>query len=1506
MVKWLVDHSTTVLLAVLVLFVFGSLSYVTLPREASPDITIPVVMVTTPYVGVSPEDIEGLVTIPLERELAGLSDLKKLSSTSAEGVSVVSIEFEADVVIEDALQKVRDRVNRAKANLPSDVEEPSVREIAFSDVPIGIVTIAGPVDEETLKELGERLQDEAARIPGVLDARLAGGLERQVRVQVDPDRLAHYGLSMNDVVGAIRDENVNIPGGNVTVNDGSYLLRVPSEFAEAHEVEDVAIKRVGDRPVFVRDIGRVVWGYKDRTEYARMNGQSAVSLSVTKRPGQNIIEIVDALRIIVEAESKDWPEGVSYKILSDQSQAIRNMVSDLQNGILTALLLVLGVLLVSMGLRASTFVALAVPLSMLISVLALDALGFTLNMIVLFSLILAVGMLVDNAIVVVENVYRHLEMGKTPYQASIDGTNEVAIAVAASTATTVAAFFPLVFWGGIMGEFMGFLPKTVIIVLIASLLVAIFVLPVLTAKTLPASGGHHLDETPDPNEVPANLLMRAYKGVLEWSIRWRYVSAILGVGTLITTFVIYGALNHGTQFFPDADPNRATIGVRLADGTDLEATDRVARRIEQILATEANVDVWVAESGVAGGGNNLMGAQGAPNQARITVDFLKDAINAGPGDRLRVESTQLTIDRLRDRLAEIPGAEISVEKEAMGPPVGKPIGLLVTGDDFHEVGAFSQRLRRDIRANVPGVTELKDDYRVGRPELRLRVDRGAAKRAGVSSSLVGNTVRTAVAGTKASALRDGEDEYDIIVEVDPAERRDLQKVLNLRVPGRTDTSPDTFPVPMSAVASYELAGGSGSIRHEDQDLVITLEGDVLEGYNANDVKAAVWAYVETYPRPAGIRVDPGSNDKEQQESMAFLGRAFGIAVALILLVLVTQFDSLAIPMIVLATVVLSLIGVLWGLLLTGTPFDIIMTGIGVISLAGVVVNNAIVLLDYVQQLLARGLDVRGALVVAGLHRFRPVMLTAVTTVLGLVPMALGISIDFFNFRVLSGGSSSQFWGPMAVAVIFGLAFATVLTLVMVPTLYGIYDDWNRFVRYLGGLIRRPSQQTPPNTEPSGSPAAAKIWPALLLLPLLGGSPAQAVTLDEAIQAAEAHHLGLAMAVEQTRQTELLRAQAWSTVQPRVSTNATYVFNQREVALDMSEAFAPLAEQFGIELPPQEPTLIQAKRFAQAQFVVDQTLFSATALPLLRGAEASIAAAELDEANQRRQIRAGVARAFMSLHAAREGVKLAESARALAASQLVLAERSRAAEIATEREQLQAQVGLSRAERDVVAAQERLVQAEEAFRRLTGLPPGTPIELDSAPLPLPSDLDAALADAIERRPDLQAAAKRTEIAQLQHKVAHLGWVPRVDGRYNWTWSENTGFNGFKSNWTATVTASWTLWDGGGRVIDAKRTASQVRLSELAAADAEERALEEVRTAWVRYERAEASLRAVERERAWVQESLRLSERGFEAESATWLDVEQARLAVASTELSAVSERIARDSAAIDLLVAMGRF
>ena len=835
-------------------------------------------------------------------------------------------------------------------------------------------------------------------------------------------------------------------------------MRVPGEFKDISEIEQVAIVRRGDRPVFVRDIAEVADSFEDRTTYSRMNGEASVSLGVVKRAGANIVDLASAAKEKTAEHQRNWPAGVEYRILSDQSRDVDLLLSELQNNMILALILVIGVIIFFMGIKNSLFVAIAIPLSMLMSMMVFSLMGVTLNMVVLFSLILVLGMLVDNAIVLVENIYRHLEMGKTPFDASVTGAKEIALPVAASTATTVAAFAPLLAWTGIMGQFMYYLPLTLVVVLLSSLVVAIVMLPVVTSLLLtkPVLKKKQVKEP--------GIFLKGYKWILTWAIDHSVITSFAMLFILVGSFGAYGQLNHGVEFFPETEPDRAVVAISAPDGTDLEETDRIVREVEAILLQDSAVETYVAETGVSAGDVFSGGGGGqARNQAKITLNFFPHASKALSDETPRAEDSRITVRRLREAVQEIVGADIRVEMESQGPPVGKAISLEIASTDFDQAGEFSALAKREL-AKVEGVTGIDDNYRVGRPELRFVVDRGAAKRVGASTGEIASAVRTAVNGNKASSFRDGDDEYDIMVELAPAFKDDLGAILDLRVPGREDMELGTYSIPISSVATYELAGGTGAIQRVAQNPVVTLSADVAAGLNQNDVQVAAIAAIDALEKPPGVKVRLGGANDEQKETEAFLITAFGIAVFLIALVLVAQFNGFSLPIIVLASVVLSLVGVLWGLVITGNPFGIIMTGLGVISLAGVVVNNAIVLLDYVQLLRKEGLGRKEALIEAGMTRFRPVMLTATTTILGLVPMAVGLSIDFSTGAIFWGTPTGNWWKPMAVAVVFGLAFATLLTLVVVPTCYVGSYSINEF---LSSLFRKKEPETiiaPKNTQ----------------------------------------------------------------------------------------------------------------------------------------------------------------------------------------------------------------------------------------------------------------------------------------------------------------------------------------------------------------------------------------------------------------------------------------------------------
>ncbi len=1008
-----------------IIVVIGFDSYVGLPREASPDVKIPYVMVVAPYAGTSPADMENLVTRKLERELKGLPDLEEMTSSSFYGMAHLTLEFSSDVDMSEALQKVRDRVDLAKPELPEDTREDLlIMELSSSDWPIMQVNLAGGDDLVVLKQTGEDLQEAIEQIPGVLAADLVGGIEKEVQVKVDPERLEFYGLALADVQDAIALQNVTIPGGKLSLGQYDYQVRVPGEVERPEEILDFVVNPGFSPPVYIRDVAEVEFGIKDRETISRVDGRDAVTLQIKKRTGENIIDIADAVRATIERVAPMFPPGTEVSIVGDQSADIRTMVHELENNIISGLILVIAVLFVFLGLTNSLFVGVAIPFSMLMAFIVLRALGITLNMVVLFSLILALGMLVDNAIVIVENIFRHRGKGKDRAEGSRDGTSQVAAAVIASTLTTVCAFGPLAFWPGIMGEFMKYLPITVIITLVASLVVALVFNPVLCSRFMPRprpDGG-----STRVGDALMAFGLRSYRPTLDWALRHKGLTMTLMVLLFVVVNGLFVVYNHGVELFPDTDPNVAQVSLEAPSGTRIELTDAYTRTVEDEVAGIGDLLAYSAAVGVATDG--MGGGETAPsNQALVTMEFV-DMVE-------RSRSSRAALDDLRGRLADFTGATVRVEKMEEGPPTGKPVNIEIAGDDYDVLGTLAERIRRRIDG-MPGLINIQDDYDDELPEIRLLPDVEKAARFGLQTWDIAGTIRTALHGSETAKFRLGEDEYDITVRYQQPFRRKVEDLRNATVFHEGEA------IPVGAFARPEFRTSLAAVRRIDGVRTVTVSADVGEDDNGNALLAAVQEELADFPVPAGYTLAYTGESEDQQEAEAFLSDAFAVAMMLILLVLVSQFGSVTQPLIIIASVLLSLIGVLVGLLVTGTAFGIIMTGVGVISLAGIVVNNAIVLMDYINQLRERGLSLEEAVVRAGETRFRPVVLTAITTILGLIPLTTGLALDFpqlfagnLDRFVVIGGESSQWWGPMGVAVIWGLSVATFLTLIVVPVMY---------------------------------------------------------------------------------------------------------------------------------------------------------------------------------------------------------------------------------------------------------------------------------------------------------------------------------------------------------------------------------------------------------------------------------------------------------------------------------------
>lgn len=1250
---------TSVLVLTGMITLGGLVAYVSLPKESNPSIEVPNIVVTSIYPGATPNDIESLVTQPIEDEIKGISGIDKITSTSVEGVSTIVVEFSPGVSMSEANAKVRERVDLAKKELPAEVEEPIVSEIDLSEFPILTVNLAANYPLSQLKRVAEDVEDAIEAIPSVLEVDLIGGREREVQVYVDLARLKAYNIAFEDLTKTLTGENQNVPGGSIDVGHMNYLVRVDGQFKDPAEIENLVVKTAADRPILVRDVAQVQFGFKDAVNHSRLRAlrvdapragtpeaadpakkgdarglvdvkqqgyKAVISLNVKKRAGQNILDTSDAVEALVR--DYNFPEGTEVLMTGDQSVQVRAMVKDLENNIIAGLVFVVAILLFFLGVRTAILVGVAIPISLMLSFLIFMVMGQTLNFIILFSLIIALGMLVDNAIVIVENIYRYLEEGYPPFEAAAKGTGEVGLAVISSTATTVAVFAPMMFWPGIIGEFMGFMPLTLIVTLSASLFVAILINPVITGFFARVDGRKYPGARRATKIVGAVLfvlgavitamgsrnvalvlfgggaalvilhllifrhavrwcmnrglpwMVEAYRGFLRWMLRRDYTarfamvrntlalgsftvgmlllvcggivyaaagplagqlllfpgaglaalglalimlhaleSIVVGGGYSVLAGLVLGLLSFltilamkavgnppgeplqmlllglpaaivvlglpgillrrftkrliltdnrarlmtgvfatlvliigaffvaptGVEFFPDSDPTQVRVNVSGPLGANLEEGSRLAEvvtaRVEALLtdnpASESGVKNVVVNVGVSAD-SQFGGGAASPETSTITLNLVDYEDRAEP--------SRETLVKLRDQLKGLPGADIEFTKDQQGPPTGPPVNIEVSGKDFDQVVRISSELVKKLKAladsnAVPGLVDVRDNLNTGRPEMEVVVDRARAAQFGLSTGKVANVIRTAINGLEASKWRDREDEYDITVRLRPEDRTQLESLRDLTI------MHEGTQIPLMSVAEFKVGSGLGSVTRKDGQRVVTVMANVLEGYNNQAVLAQVQESLVDFQKtlPLGYSLRYTGENEEQAESFGFLTKALGAGLALIIMILIAQFNSVALPFIIMVAVALSMVGVLVGLLLTGTPFGL-FTFIGVISLAGIVVNNNIVLIDYTLQLRARGMEKTMAVIEAGATRLRPVLLTALTTVLGLIPLTFGINIDFLGLMVdlnpdlRIGSPNTQFWGPMGIAIISGLTFATFLTLIIVPVMYSMFDS----------------------------------------------------------------------------------------------------------------------------------------------------------------------------------------------------------------------------------------------------------------------------------------------------------------------------------------------------------------------------------------------------------------------------------------------------------------------------------
>ena len=1086
-----VSNRVTIYFFTVILTLFGILSYQSTPKENFPEVDFPYFSISTVYPGTSPEDIENLVTRPIEKELKSIDGIKELTSNSVQDFSMILIEFETDVDNDEAYQDVTEAINRAKADLPEELaQEPEILDINPSEFPILYINMTGDMGLVKIKEYAEDLQDEIEGMGAITRVDIVGALEREFEINVDLYKMQAASVTFSQIENAVKMENMTISGGQLEMDGMERNLRVVGEFTGVKDIRNILIKD----GVYLQDIAEVSDDFADRESFARLNGKDVITLNVIKKTGENLIEAVEDIRVILDDFRAEAPKNLEIVTTGDQSDRTKNSVSNLFNTIVLGFFVVVLVLMFFMGVDNALFVAVAIPLSMLIAFIAVPALDFTMNMVVLMGFILVLGIVVDNSIVVVENIYRHfMTTPNLPIApASKIGAGEVAGPVFSGTLTTMAPFIPLAFWPGIFGEFMLYIPITIIVTLTASMIVAYMINPVFAVSFMRYRGNQEIKLNHRRNlyiilgvalvtilsyvgnfQFVGNILVfililylmvqyvlrflikkfqrhvipaftNAYKNTLQFLLKGkRPYGVIVGtVALLILTFLLLRVSPLKVVFFPSGDPNTIHTYIKMPAGTELRTTDSVARIVEDRVFDvlgENNPDIESVVTNVAvNAGENVFDRTTQDKLAKVSVNFVEYQDREKP-------HTMEYVSQFRDRMGDIPGAEITVTEEQMGPPTGKPVNIEVSGEDFEKLIPLANKLKSHVKnLNIAGIEELKTDIETNTPELTIQIDRDKANKLGINTAYLGSTLRTALNGKEISKIRKGEDEYDIRLRLQEKYRDDLESLMNLKLmlPSRRN---GLKKIPLSAVADVEYTRTYGGIKRKDHERVITIYSNVLSGYNANEIVSQIDKSLEQFRKnlPKGYQVEFTGEQEDQQENAQFLSSAFLVALVLIIIIMVVQFNSLMKPMIITVQIIFSLIGVLLGLKIFGVTFSIMMTGMGIIAVGGIVVKNAIILIDYTDLLISRGEERYKAIIQSGATRLTPVILTAASTILGLLPLAIGMNIDFVGLfselepNIFFGGDSAAFWNPLAWTIIFGLAFATFLTLVVVPAMYAI-------------------------------------------------------------------------------------------------------------------------------------------------------------------------------------------------------------------------------------------------------------------------------------------------------------------------------------------------------------------------------------------------------------------------------------------------------------------------------------
>ncbi len=1102
--SWAIDNKTSIYVLAVIIAIFGIYSYRTIPKEQTPDIVIPYIIVNTVYPGTSPTDIENLITRPLETNLKSISGVKVINSTSVQDFSSIVVEFRTGVAIPDAKQKVKDAVDKSKKDLPTDLKsDPDVRDIDLSEVPIIYINISGDYGLDKLKKYADLLEDKIEGLPEITRVDIVGALDREIQVNIDMFKLQATGLTIMDINRMIAAENLTISGGNIGMQGMDRAIRVVGEFESLETLKNIVVSSATGAQVYLKDVAEIKDTYAKQESYSRLNGENVITVNVIKKGGQNLLNASDKIKTIIKDLQKDkFPTDLKVTLTGDQSKYTRTTLTDLNNTIIIGFILVTLVLMFFMGFTNAVFVALSVPLSMALSYIFLPAIGFTMNMLVMFSFIFALGIVVDDAIVVIENTHRVFK--KTGMDISTSAkfaAGEVFVPILSGTLTTLAPFFPLAFWPGVIGKFMFFIPVTVIITLFMSLLVAYILNPVfavsfmkpdeeeiqtISKKRIFTTGGIiiglgaviHMASYP----AFANLViflgafyifhnfygykillhfqhavipktLTKYEQLLVWILNGRRPLALLIslVFALFFTFFLLSTTKPKVVFFPDNDPNSIHALVKMPIGTTVSVTDSVTtlveKRILKVLETQPKiVESVITNVALGASDSQFEGGIKTSNKGKVTVNFVEFVKRKG-------EKTEPFINLFREALKDIPGAAVTVGKQAMGPPTGKPFNIEVTGDNLEDLVLTTNRFMRYIDSlNIPGIEELKTDFDVTKPEILVEIDRIRANREGLSTAQIGQELRFAIFGLEASKYRDGEDQYPIQLRFQEDQRTNIDRLLNAKITYRDMNSGLVRQIPLSAVCKVSYPNSYGGINRKDAKRIINIYSNIISGFNANQIMTKVNANIPQFTKVEGVDIKITGEQENQKESSDFLGKAMLLALFLIMFILITQFNSLSKPFIIITEVIFSIIGVLLGFIIAGMPISITMTGMGVVALAGIVVRNGILLVEFTDKLIEKGMKTKDAIIEAGKTRITPVMLTATAAILGLLPLAIGFNIDFvglfgsFQPNIHFGGDNVMFFGPLSWAIIFGLSFATFLTLIFIPVMYYIMYKGQKYVK----------------------------------------------------------------------------------------------------------------------------------------------------------------------------------------------------------------------------------------------------------------------------------------------------------------------------------------------------------------------------------------------------------------------------------------------------------------------------